>query len=120
MPTFLSSGKYKRKAKQNAKRMKIILKMLAYLANLLSDAPCANVILLFLAPLHRKLKLCIISWREIDQSPPLTFLYFLAILHLSFSVPIHNSKRLRIYSIRKLQCSKRTNRIKTILISSNK
>ena len=43
MPTFLSSGKYKRKAKQNAKRMKIILKMLAYLAILQSDAPCANV-----------------------------------------------------------------------------
>lgn len=39
MPTFLSSGKYKRKAKQNAKRMKMILKMLAYLAILLSDAP---------------------------------------------------------------------------------
>ena len=50
--------------------------MLAYLAILQSDAPCANVILLFFAPLHRKLKLCIISWREIDQSQPLTFLHF--------------------------------------------
>jgi hypothetical protein len=76
MPTFLSSGKYKRKAKQNAKRMKIILKMLAYLAILQSDAPCANVILLFFAPLHRTRKLCMFSWREIDQSPPFNFSSF--------------------------------------------
>ena len=50
--------------------------MLAYLAILLSDAPCANVILQFFAPLHRTRKLCMFSWREIDQSPPLTFLHF--------------------------------------------
>ena len=65
--------------------MKIILKMLAYLAILLSDAPCANVILLFLAPLHRTRKLCMFSWREIDQSPPLTFLYF---LYDTYQVPV--------------------------------
>ena len=45
--------------------MKIILKMLAYLAILLSDAPCANVILLFLAPLHRTRKL----WYDTYQVP---------------------------------------------------
>ena len=50
--------------------------MLAYLAILLSDAPCANVILLLFAPLHRKLKLCMFSWREIDQSPPFNFSSF--------------------------------------------
>ena len=50
--------------------------MLAYLAILLSDAPCANVILLFFAPLHRTRKLCMSSWREIDQSPPFNFSLF--------------------------------------------
>ena len=62
--------------------MKIILKMLAYLAILLSDAPCANVILQFFAPLHRTLKLCMSSWREIDQSPPFNFSLFFGYIAL--------------------------------------